>query len=987
MNSSQSIRLQITLWKLCCFFHVILSWTVQAWAPTRQQTQEARIREVLLSSNQPRPFGHERIRTSGSSYHASSSTTALWASSSSSSQSTRSTSQESNTVANNHRIESLCEQVQDLTAKSQFTKAFALLTHVMQIMEDEFASSDDNDTSQYDPLRHQALSRQIDRTCRSLTQTIFAPSSHQQQRPKHKSQNDWSTLLIGLQTMELQWHSTALTAPYHTLPRATVQQALQALTRYNERQQHPPRTGVNDNDKTPSQLAFRLLQRLLSGVGVRSPSSAKTTNTTVTMVPNTQYHHHVYEKDINMVLNTFSNAGHMHVCHRIVALQQRSPQTPPLSAAAYSILFKGHGLRREYRSLQMVLQHAMEHLSTHQMDTIFCNSLVNALIQCGAVGDAFAVFDAMRTSKTTQPTLGSSSTAAVEESSVDSQTRQPLFRPLATPEQAEACPLTEFADSLPRPNQRTYNIVLKGLAHTQNIDAAMELFENEMKVRHKWDAISINSLVQVALSTENYDLAHELLENYTAAIPQKDNQRRQKHHPNTEAYTQLLDSYAKAGRLSDALLVFGLMRLRQIPPNEFTYTCLIAGLARNGKVADAHKMLEVMKTTTAPTIVTYNALISALTSTPPLEESSSATTSTSSISMNPSPSHQNSTHDSSAITTISYEAVEEALKVLRSMIRNKVKPNAITVCTLVDALGRCSPQPRVQEAVLLVDRLEAQKLIPSAEPRIISALIHTAGMGQNITAAVQAFRRFSDHQQPLDVVAVNAFLDACCKCGRGNIALDTFQHYFGSDKKTASASSAPSNGLNTSPDQSALEPDVITYSTLITHLLKSGKHAATEKARTLYESMKKKHRICPDTGLIDSILKSMLQMARVSRLPKEDVVFVATVLRDAQRLEWSEGQLERRQRAVRAVLADRFQELRSSSDVSSLLRDIILQPNQDDDDLFRRKGWNTIDSSMRILWGGQGNSFEEDKSKGGDNVDAFLKSKGWNNVDSGFRIF
>ena len=49
-------------------------------------------------------------------------------------------------------------------------------------------------------------------------------------------------------------------------------------------------------------------------------------------------------------------------------------------------------------------------------------------------------------------------------------------------------------------------------------------------------------------------------------------------HPNIEAYTSLLDAYAKSGRLHKALNILQIMRKRGVRPNVYTYTCMIGAL-------------------------------------------------------------------------------------------------------------------------------------------------------------------------------------------------------------------------------------------------------------------------------------------------------------------------------------------------------------------------------------------------------------------------
>ena len=92
-------------------------------------------------------------------------------------------------------------------------------------------------------------------------------------------------------------------------------------------------------------------------------------------------------------------------------------------------------------------------------------------------------------------------------------------------------------------------------------------------------------------------------------------------------------------------------------------------------------------------------------------------------------------------------------------------------------------------------------------------------------------------------------------------------------------------------------------------------------------------------------------------------------MRDAETLEWDEGQLERRKRAVQNAISGRLGDnWRQESDLRGLFN------GTPGDDLFKKHGWNKVDSGFR-LWGGG-------KAEG----DEFLKSKGWNNVDSRFRI-
>ena len=51
--------------------------------------------------------------------------------------------------------------------------------------------------------------------------------------------------------------------------------------------------------------------------------------------------------------------------------------------------------------------------------------------------------------------------------------------------------------------------------------------------------------------------------------------------------------------------------------------------------------------------------------------------------------------------------------------------------------------------------------------------------------------------------------------------------------------------------------------------------------------------------------------------------------------------------------------------------------------LFKKKGWNEIDSGFRLWGSGDGKAAEQQEIA---SVDSFLASKGWNDMDSGFRL-
>ena len=124
-----------------------------------------------------------------------------------------------------------------------------------------------------------------------------------------------------------------------------------------------------------------------------------------------------------------------------------------------------------------------------------------------------------------------------------------------------------------------------------------------------------------------------------------------------------------------------------------------------------------------------------------------------------------------------------------------------------------------------------------------------------------------------------------------------------------------------------------------------------------------------------SILKGMIENGGVGGLTAGDVRFVAGVLRDAEKLDWREGQLESRKSAIQTVMTGRIADTwEEEASLFGLLDD------SESDTVFKRHGWNKVDSGFQ-LWGAKLAESNQQRPK-----DAFLASKGWNDVDSGFRI-
>lgn len=813
---------------------------------------------------------------------------------------------DNNSFVDQVRITNLKDQHYDYLRKNHFEAAFRCISEIVVFL-------------QQVKQRHsqeQILSwvHSVDCMLQAFTSRAFSPP-YDASNPYNRQR-----VYLGVDAIHFQLSSstarngnvTNFPSPYNTIEKGTLLLALNALTSFN-----------GDNDRHSSKLkperfdtatdeAFRVLQRLVSGVGVRSnvahggmdvnnkTSYAKTGTISIE------------ERYFNRLLNSFSSAGRMEMAHRVLALQERLPNGPPLSRVAYSILLKGYGRKlRDIQNVESVLRHAIR--NEIEPDTILLNSLMDAYINCNRIDKARQLFLYMK--------------------------RQHPGEGQTTLEELDNSILLKWFQRFPcpRPNRRTYNTMLKGVANSGLLKEAL-LLADEMKRLRLWDTVTTNTVVHATIKVGDLQLAEDILANYTA---KKWDAQHKAHHPNVEAYTELLDAYSKMKQLPKAIATLQTMRKRDVIPNEVTYTCLLGGFGRCRKTEQAKSTLQFMNSTNVRvTTKSYNALISGL------------------VQWNTFSDYSNEQLVSSDYNDQELdERVDEALKLLRHMIHRGVHPNDITVSVLVDALGRCVP-PRLNEASVLVKNLEDQNFISRGSTKIATALVQSYGKAGDIVGAIAAFRKI---QQP-DRIAVNSFLDAFARCGRIEMMTHTFRKYY------------------QNPKTKRLEPDVISYSILIGALLKTGSTSYVKQAFQMYEDMKKRN-INFDKALIDLILKAMVRFGNpLSPFDKPSALLVTSVLRDAENLTWDDGQLERRKRAVR----DRLRDVLKNDISIEISSPPATSPN---DDLFERKGWNTVDSGF-LLWG-RGRR-ESEKRRSTTNQKAackFLESHGWNDVNSGFRLF
>ncbi|KAL3765145.1 hypothetical protein ACHAWO_004323, partial [Cyclotella atomus] len=732
---------------------------------------------------------------------------------------------------------------------------------------------------------------------------------------------DLEKINLGMNALKLQLNLNS--SLLNAVPRGTWLKALRALTS-NEINSRPSpsipslsTTNSNYNNEeyiTPADASFQILQRLITNRGVSSPKKSQ--------------HPSLDERDFNMVLHAYATHNRMTSAHRIMALQQRTPHAPPLSPVAYSILLKAYGRLGDVKNVQMSLD--MARRNGVKADLVMVNTVLDAYVNCGLVDKAEELFYSLTDVENGR---GKGGGGGKDGSTTGGDTTDwPMLQP----------------------NVRTCNTMLKGFANEGKVKKALKL-SRVMEEKGLWDDVSTNTLVKAAVAAQEFHVAETILANHTVSTFSSSNNHGHKQssrdHPNIEAYTELIDGYAKDNQLEKALEIMSLMKQRNVPPNEYTYTCIVGALTRNNKVRQAKKMMDYVTSLNFPysqrgkRVLTpiFNAFISGL------------------LSGEAGGEGEGSYYNNQATTSHSLNLLE-ALNTLSEMEKLEVYPNVVTVTLLIDGLANCNP-PRVKEAKELVQHIEftimrsgKQKKgrygrvssdgsirISPSETRIGTALIRAYGRDYDADSAVNAFRRIA---KP-DVVALNALLDACCKSNKLKIAFEMFEKYTSFEKWRDDESIIDIGPLGDEIRCRAIHPDVVTYTTLITAVLQLKHKNASKRAAKLYSEMKQVWRISPDTVLVDKILYTMTN-GGPRGFEENDIQFTLQVLRDGEQLDWEGNQYQKRKRAVRTAL------MACSSEVWKNDEALYGLDKSQDDPLFLKKGWNKIDSGFRLWGGGNG---------------------------------
>lgn len=468
---------------------------------------------------------------------------------------------------------------------------------------------------------------------------------------------------------------------------------------------------------------------------------------------------------------------------------------------------------------------------------------------------------------------------------------------------------------------------MKGYAKKGLFKEAL-LLKQVMEEKKLRDDVTTNTLVNIAVSVGEFERAEELLKDWYDESSSRPKIKNKQSHPNVQAYTELIDGYAKANNLAKSFEIFQLMLSKEIPPNEITMTCLLHGLALQKKVDAIWKLFEYMHQTLdiSLTCITFNAILSGLL----LLSNSSAKEDEELL-------NNNKKEDE----TFYNGRIDHVISFYQFMMSYGIRPNETTISILIFGLSKCKPH-RLDELDSIVTN---DPLLPyylkrkfQMHPTCTNVKISTALLKAFFnTRQYYKMKHFFFHEmQTKDVIALNTFLDITCHSINDlDLSLNVFQNYCVS-----------------SPSKKVIKPNVQTFSILISGILKLDQSAfAFERMQTLYQMMKNDFLIEPDLTLVDIIIKVMYQK-RTFGYKKEHVHFLLDMLEDAVASNTKSQNYLKRSHVIKQTL----HKSRTS-------------------EIWKKHGWNEVDSSFPMT------TLKYETKK-----DSFLQSKGWNDVSSSFRI-
>merc|ERR1719324_1178387 len=185
--------------------------------------------------------------------------------------------------------------------------------------------------------------------------------------------------------------------------------------------------------------------------------------------------------------------------------------------------------------------------------------------------------------------------------------------------------------------------------------------------------------------------------------------------------------------------------------------------------------------------------------------------------------------------------VERLWELWNEMSQREVKPTAITLGCMVDALVK---NGRVDDAWQLLNTLlEDEQLRTLVNTVIYSTILKGFAMSKQINKVFTVYTQMHTRGVQCNTISYNTMLDACARCSSMERVPKLLE-----DMKTSS-----------------VEPDIITYSTIVKGYCLSGD---VDRAFQVLEEMKRDNKFAPDEILYNSLLDGCAKQHRVEEALK-----------------------------------------------------------------------------------------------------------------------
>jgi len=368
---------------------------------------------------------------------------------------------------------------------------------------------------------------------------------------------------------------------------------------------------------------------------------------------------------------------------------------------------------------------------------------------------------------------------------------------------------------IPKPNTRTYNILLNGYAEADDIVSCFRVLRQMQERGVPADEITANTIISglhsswrlrrmagLASETDFKRVFSVLPKLRDLGVPR----------PTSEGYTSLISAAADAGDVETAAAVVTQMHCDGLTVGIHAYTTLMRALLASGRIEAGLGVFDYLRQSdpasdNRPTIVTYNALLRGLC--------------------------QSGRPD----------ALEEAIRRFEAMQNEDgIQPTIVSYNIVLDGLASNSP-PMMRHAEKILERwLAVQKQGPRVDAVTFSTLLKGYGRAGETDRAMRVWERAKRLRISLDTAAYNCYLGALLRGGELREAVIFLNDWIEQCGSVQPRTSSPI-------------PNHASFSTVIHELAGNESKFAVKHALSLYSTMRKDFPdIIPDDTLVDCVL-------------------------------------------------------------------------------------------------------------------------------------